>query len=59
MLYEVITEFTPNDQSPAVGIVTKNSILLVEYALVEIEKGVSRGAAIVDACSKRARPILV
>jgi len=41
------------------GIVTKNSILLVEYALVEIEKGVSRGAAIVDACSKRARPILM
>jgi len=41
------------------GIVTKNSILLVEYALVEIEKGVSRDAAIADACSKRARPILM
>jgi multidrug efflux pump subunit AcrB len=41
------------------GIVTKNSILLVEYALVEIEKGVSRREALIDACSKRARPILM
>ena len=41
------------------GIVTKNSILLVEYALVEMEKGVSRWEALVDACSKRARPILM
>jgi len=41
------------------GIVTKNSILLVEYALVEMEKGVSRWDALVDACSKRARPILM
>jgi HAE1 family hydrophobic/amphiphilic exporter-1 len=41
------------------GIVTKNSILLVEYALVEIGKGVSRWDALVDACSKRARPILM
>src|SRR5262245_54003589 len=41
------------------GIVTKNSILLVEYALVELEKGVSRREALIDACSKRARPILM
>jgi multidrug efflux pump subunit AcrB len=41
------------------GIVTKNSILLVEYALVELEKGVSRADALIDACSKRARPILM
>jgi HAE1 family hydrophobic/amphiphilic exporter-1 len=41
------------------GIVTKNSILLVEYALVEMEKGASRWDALVDACSKRARPILM
>ena len=41
------------------GIVTKNSILLVEYALVEMEKGTSRWDALVDACSKRARPILM
>ena len=38
------------------GIATKNSILLVEYALVEMEKGASRWEALVDACSKRARP---
>ena len=37
------------------GIVTKNSILLVEYALVEVEKGVRRRDALIDACSKRAR----
>ena len=41
------------------GIVTKNSILLVEYALVELEKGVQRREALIDACSKRARPILM
>ena len=41
------------------GIVTKNSILLVEYALVEVDKGVARAAALVDACSKRAQPIVM
>jgi len=41
------------------GIVTKNSILLVEYALVEQEKGVARAAALIDACSKRAQPIVM
>jgi multidrug efflux pump subunit AcrB len=41
------------------GIVTKNSILLVEYALVEVEKGVARRDALVDACSKRAQPIIM
>jgi multidrug efflux pump subunit AcrB len=41
------------------GIVTKNSILLVEYALVELEKGTERGAALLDACSKRAQPIVM
>ncbi|MES2959558.1 MAG: efflux RND transporter permease subunit [Pseudomonadota bacterium] len=41
------------------GIVTKNSILLVEYALVALEKGASRREAMLDACSKRARPILM
>jgi hydrophobic/amphiphilic exporter-1 (mainly G- bacteria), HAE1 family len=41
------------------GIVTKNSILLVEYALVEMERGTPRWEALVDACSKRARPILM
>jgi multidrug efflux pump subunit AcrB len=41
------------------GIVTKNSILIVEYALVAMEKGVERHEAILDACRKRARPILM
>jgi hydrophobic/amphiphilic exporter-1 (mainly G- bacteria), HAE1 family len=41
------------------GIVTKNSILIVEYALVAMENGVSRQEAIMDACRKRARPILM
>ena len=41
------------------GIVTKNSILLVEYALVEVGKGVARSSAVIDACSKRAQPIVM
>jgi multidrug efflux pump subunit AcrB len=41
------------------GIVTKNSILLVEYALVALDKGASRRDAMLDACAKRARPILM
>jgi multidrug efflux pump subunit AcrB len=41
------------------GIVTKNSILLVEYALVALEKGGPRRDALIDACSKRAQPILM
>jgi multidrug efflux pump subunit AcrB len=42
------------------GIVTKNSILLVEYALMSRRvHGLERGAALLDACHKRARPILM
>lgn len=41
------------------GIVTKNSILLVEYAIVARVEGMSRFDALVDACHKRARPILM
>jgi multidrug efflux pump subunit AcrB len=42
------------------GIVTKNSILLVEYAIVaRREPGVTRLAAVIDACHKRARPIVM
>jgi len=41
------------------GIVTKNSILLVEYALVAVQGGAARRDAILDACAKRARPILM
>jgi len=42
------------------GIVTKNSILLVEYAIMaRRDHGISRFEALVDACHKRARPIVM
>lgn len=42
------------------GIATKNSILLVEYAiLAQREHGLSRFDALIDACHKRARPIVM
>ncbi len=42
------------------GIVTKNSILLVEYAeMAQREHGLARFEALIDACSKRARPIVM
>ncbi len=41
------------------GIVTKNSILLVEYAIVARRGGISRTEALLDACHKRARPIVM
>ena len=41
------------------GVVTKNSILLVEYAIVARREGMSRFDALVDACHKRARPIVM
>lgn len=41
------------------GIATKNSILLVEYAIVARRHGMSRMDALLDACHKRARPIIM
>jgi multidrug efflux pump subunit AcrB len=42
------------------GISTKNSILLVDYIVIaRREHGRDRTAAILDACSKRARPIVM
>ena len=42
------------------GVATKNSILLVEYAiLARREHGLSRFEALLDACHKRARPIIM
>ncbi|MDE1994443.1 MAG: efflux RND transporter permease subunit, partial [Rhizobiaceae bacterium] len=41
------------------GVVTKNSILLVEYAIVARRQGVDRIDALIDACHKRARPIIM
>jgi multidrug efflux pump subunit AcrB len=41
------------------GIVTKNSILLVEYAVRAMHAGMPRFDAMMDACAKRARPIVM
>jgi multidrug efflux pump subunit AcrB len=41
------------------GIVTKNSILLVDYAILARATGMNRFDALVDACHKRSRPILM
>jgi len=41
------------------GIVTKNSILLVDYAILARKAGMSRFDALVDACHKRSRPIIM
>ncbi|GGA87203.1 ACR family transporter [Arenimonas soli] len=43
-----------------IGIATKNSILLVDYAVIaEDEKGMNMHDALVDACRKRARPVIM
>ncbi|MCD4658498.1 efflux RND transporter permease subunit, partial [Agrobacterium sp.] len=41
------------------GVVTKNSILLVEYAIMSCRQGMSRFDALIDACHKRAQPIVM
>lgn len=41
------------------GIATKNSILLVDYAIIAQNEGMARLDAIIDACHKRARPIIM
>ena len=41
------------------GIVTKNAIMLVDFAVEEMRQGVPRTEAIVDAGRKRARPIVM
>jgi len=41
------------------GIVTKNSILLVDYAIMARREGMSRFDALIDACHKRSRPIIM
>ncbi len=43
-----------------IGIATKNSILLVDYAVMaEDEHGMSQHDALIDACRKRAQPIIM
>ena len=41
------------------GIVTKNAIMLVDFAIVELRRGVPRRTAITEAGRKRARPIVM
>jgi multidrug efflux pump subunit AcrB len=41
------------------GVVTKNAIMLVDFAIEEMARGVDRVTAIVDAGRKRARPIVM
>jgi multidrug efflux pump subunit AcrB len=41
------------------GIVTKNAIMLVDFAIEEVAKGVDRVEAIIDAGRKRSRPIVM
>ena len=41
------------------GIVTKNAIMLVDFAIEEMRRGMPRDEAIVDAGRKRARPIVM
>jgi predicted RND superfamily exporter protein len=41
------------------GIVTKNAIMLVDFAVEEIARGVDRTTALIDAGRKRARPIIM
>ncbi len=41
------------------GIVTKNAIMLVEFSIELIHRGMDRDAAVVDAGQKRARPIIM
>ena len=41
------------------GIVTKNAIMLVDFAIEAIQRGVDRTTAIIEAGQKRARPIIM
>jgi multidrug efflux pump subunit AcrB len=42
------------------GVATKNSILIVDYAIIgERDQGMSRREAILEACRKRARPVIM
>jgi multidrug efflux pump subunit AcrB len=41
------------------GIVTKNAIMLVDFAIEAMHRGVDRKAAIIEAGEKRARPIVM
>jgi multidrug efflux pump subunit AcrB len=43
-----------------IGIATKNSILLIDYAVIaQRDHGLDMHAALIDACRKRARPVIM
>ncbi|MDH5821713.1 efflux RND transporter permease subunit [Luteimonas sp. RD2P54] len=42
-----------------IGIAVKNSILLVDYAVMAEKQGMARHDALMDACHKRARPVIM
>ena len=42
-----------------IGIVGKNSILLIDFALLEMERGIPKYEALIDAGRKRAQPIVM
>ncbi|MGY1519612.1 efflux RND transporter permease subunit [Luteimonas sp. A482] len=42
-----------------IGIAVKNSILLVDYAVMAEAQGMARHDALMDACHKRARPVIM
>jgi multidrug efflux pump subunit AcrB len=41
------------------GIATKNSILIVDYAIIGEREGLSRHDALIEACRKRVRPVIM
>jgi len=41
------------------GIAVKNSILIVDYAIIGEGQGMNRHDALIDACRKRARPVIM
>ena len=41
------------------GIVTKNAIMLVDFAVEEVARGMDRATALIEAGRKRARPIVM
>jgi multidrug efflux pump subunit AcrB len=41
------------------GIATKNSILIVDYAIIGEREGMSRRKALMEACRKRVRPVIM
>jgi multidrug efflux pump subunit AcrB len=42
-----------------IGIVTKNAIMIVDFAMSGMRRGLNRTAALIDAGAKRARPIIM